>query len=655
MLRIRMVIQFSRKNKLELYNALLKEKDLFSRALDDDWMNFLNEIWDLRAMKSEDPRYSDAYGDIVQHTVNNNDWEYDQLFLERLKLLDNDEIFIKFIENVVKPKYRNSEDDILKFVLLINSYIEKEKYTLTILEYDEKSLPIHTINIKTDNHSYFDLVVNKINFYSFKVSSRNYYDFSAHTPPDERPCFVLVHNDGWNDFGWKTLCALFYYGTDGYKKYIGNVKIACENCPDLENISRKFTILDDTFYSLGQDEDYYNNLKELLGRNFESVLFALKDTAFFPEIQDKFERTNAFQTSLLRNDEAEQLLREIKYKIYGFDLNNLYSFKYSFQPRYSKEHIDIRFDFDNNRELPNRIFAIIGKNGAGKTQLITSLPLSISNKKDVDFSPRTPLFSKVIAISYSLFDNFEIPKKTSNFNYVYCGLLNEERELLTPRQQLLRFHKTSQHIFEMGRIDKWRNILCNFIDEEIINTFILESINGIDEKKYIYDREKFNTVKSTLSSGQNILLYTISEIISNIRRDTLLLFDEPETHLHPNAISQLMNVIYELVYEFESYCIITTHSPLIIQELFSRNVFVLEKNANTPYVRKIGIESFGENLTTLTEEVFGNKEINKQYKMIIDRLLTNENSYENIVSKLSSEGVPLNLNVRLYIKSKIKA
>ena len=46
------------------------------------------------------------------------------------------------------------------------------------------------------------------------------------------------------------------------------------------------------------------------------------------------------------------------------------------------------------------------------------------------------------------------------------------------------------------------------------------------------------------------------------------------------------------------------------------------------------------------------KEINKQYKKIIKRLIDNGNKYEEVVSKLESDGIPLNLNVRLYIKSK---
>lgn len=644
-----MNIKISKKIKLEIYNTLKKEKLIFD---EEKWMDFLNSIWDLRAMPSTDDRYANAYDDIIQHTVNNDDWELDELFLEILKLLEDDKKFIKFIETIVYPVFRKNEDEIINFVLLINSYLEKEKFSLIVSSYDQNDLPIYTVDVKLNDNLYSDLPKNEIVFNLVREAQGTYFRFNSHTPPTTMPSFVLVNQRGWDDSGWRTNFGLFYYENKINKTYIGSVKITDSVNYNLDNFPTAFTLLEDNFCSLGQEEDYYLNLKKIFGRNFESILYSLRDAAFFPEIQEKFENEDSFKQSLIRYDASEQLLREIKYKIYGFDLSNLYSFKYTFKPKYSSETIEVAFDFNSKEELPSRIFAIIGKNGTGKTQLLTSLPLNIAKKEDNFFSPRTPLFSKVIAISYSLFDNFEIPKKTSKFNYIYCGLRDENKDLLTPMKQLLRFHKTNAKIFTLKRVEEWRNILSNFIDEEIINEFIVETTDSSNKKEYSYQREKFNLVKNKLSSGQHILLYTISEIVSNVRRDSLLLFDEPETHLHPNAISQLMNIIYELVHKFESYCIITTHSPLIIQELLSKNVFILEKDENIPYIKKIGIESFGENLTTLTEEVFGNKEISKQYKKIIERLIDNGNNYEEVVSKLESDGIPLNLNVRLYIKSK---
>src|SRR5699024_2855126 len=295
-------------------------------------------------------------------------------------------------------------------------------------------------------------------------------------------------------------------------------------------------------------------------------------------------------------------------------LENLFSFDYRFKPKFSSDTINVSFNFGNTDELTNRVYALIGENGTGKTQLITSLPVNIAEINDVYFTPRIPLFSKVIAVSYSVFDTFEIPKKTTTFNYIYCGLRNEKGKLLNEKGLLLRFHNTWKRIRKMERMEQWRTVLLNFLDEEMIDEFMV-SEDIYDE--YRVSLEGFNRVRKKLSSGQSILLYIISQIVANIRYDSLLLFDEPETHLHPNAITQLMSTIYSLVDEFESYCILATHSPLVVRECFSRNVYVLERNENIPSVRKIAMESFGENLTILSEEVFGNKETPKHYKKFI--------------------------------------
>ncbi len=143
----------------------------------------------------------------------------------------------------------------------------------------------------------------------------------------------------------------------------------------------------------------------------------------------------------------------------------------------------------------------------------------------------------------------------------------------------------------------------------------------------------------------------ITEIIANIRYDSLLIYDEPETHLHPNAISQLINTIYELSRIFQSYCIIATHSPIIVQELLSKNVYVLERKGSYATIRKPSIETFGENLSTIIEEIFGNREIPKQFKIILSDLIKKGMSYEGILKEIESDNVPVSLNTRLFLKS----
>lgn len=429
----------------------------------------------------------------------------------------------------------------------------------------------------------------------------------------------------------------------GRLKIIHNEDIITPNI-----IPPSFTQLPDIFCSLGQEYKYYENIKNLFGDNFKNILWAIQDTAFFPTILENFENNDNFKKSIIREDNAERLMREVKYKIYGINSKKLYSFKYKFQPKFAENELEVDFDFDNNSMIPNRIYAIIGKNGTGKTQLVTTLPIDISNKNDDNFTPKTPIFSKVIAISYSSFDRFEIPKKTAEFNYVYCGLKDENGKRLEENELILRFKKSYEKLSEQSRIDIFLNTIKEFIEIDLINEFI---IYKIETDEYEINYGKFVEIINILSSGQSILILIITEIIANIRYDSLLIYDEPETHLHPNAISQLINTIYELSRIFQSYCIIATHSPIIVQELFSKNVYVVQREGKYASIRKPSKETFGENLSTIIEEIFGNREIPKQFKIILSDLIKKGMSYEDIIKEIESDNVPVSLNTRLFLKS----
>ena len=620
----------------------------YNDSLDDyASLKFLREIADIDEMPSSDDRYSTAAEDIYQHMVNNNDWEYSYLFTGILKVYDNDQTFTKLVETFLSPDYRVNEEEILFLASELNEFLLIDKLQLAIEDYSELGLPRFKIKESSEVIGLpLEIKKNDIIFFvkRYGDSIEKYNSYSK---------YFLLNEHQWDDYGCKTSFNLYYFDAQ-YRNDIGLVKIMHDsNEITLDIIGESFYTLNNNFCSLGQNEQFYINLVNLFPTNYLDILYAIGDCAFSTDKLDDFEKHSTFRSSLVRTDTAERTLRIIKHQINGYDLNNLFKFDYNFRPEYSKEPVKISFDFNQDDNiLANRIYAVIGKNGAGKTQLLTSLPINISEEKKEYFEPKIPMFSKLITVSYSIFDRFKIPRKTTRFNYVYCGLKSPKGEFITDRGLLLRFHKNCEKIVKMERLEKWQSILQNFIDEDVLNQFIVPSKNHF-LPKYKVEREIFNKVRNVLSSGQNILLYIITEITANIRFDSLILYDEPETHLHPNAISQLINTIYDLVHEFQSYCIIGTHSPLIIQELLSKNVYVLERNNNQPVIRRIGLESFGENLSVLTDEVFGNREIPKQYKKIIDEQVDRYNkSYEQIIESLQFDDRPLSLSVKLYIKSK---
>ena len=141
-------------------------------------------------------------------------------------------------------------------------------------------------------------------------------------------------------------------------------------------------------------------------------------------------------------------------------------------------------------------------------------------------------------------------------------------------------------------------------------------------------------------------------VIAEIRFKSLLLMDEPENHLHPQAISKLMKVLLAILEHYESFCILATHSPLIIRELTSDCVYVMESIGSDRSVRFIGSESLGANLTTLTNEIFGINEEKSYYVEKIKALKNGGKSEEDIISLIKSKtGHPVSLNLRLFIAS----
>lgn len=636
-------MQFNRRIKASIFKIVESKIESIFADSSQDGMDFLGGIWNLREMSSQDGRYKDAYGDIYQHYVNNTDLSTEQLFVDRLQIYESDDVFKIFIERVLDPKYYVTPDEITNLSVQIDSELRTDKLRLVIVDYNDLGLPVNMIFALDEvNNLPEGVKKNNILFYVVK-------DIVPTPSTDEY--FTLTPNKRWNDYSVVSGFRLVYHKS-GQNTSIGHLKIihkqefqTWEHMPDM------FTELTDDFCSSSGVEDYYFKIRDIFGYNIMiSILFSLQDAALFSDIYDRFHKKYNFVKSIIRDDGAERILREMKAKLSGHSSDDLYGFIYRFRPSYSEGSIDVPFSFNTTEQIPNRIYAIIGKNGTGKTQLMTSLPNDFSKSNSDVFYDKIPAFSKIIAVSYSVFDTFAIPRKNASFNYVYCGLRNEQGQMRSDQSLLLSFHNNWKRILEFERAEKWRSVLLNFIDDSIVDSFIQQD----NQAKYSVNIQEFSKIKGRLSSGQSILLFIITEVVSNIRYDSLILYDEPETHLHPNAIVQLMNTLYELVEEFESFCLIATHSPLVIRELFSRNVYILQRDVNTPSIRRIGLESFGENLGVLTDEVFGDREMPKQYKKIILEQIRLGKSFDEIVEMIEFDKYPLSLNARVFIKNMIR-
>ncbi|MCL9659650.1 hypothetical protein L2089_03065 [Paenibacillus hunanensis] len=117
-----------------------------------DLITFLNNIWPLNEMKSTDRRCYSAKEDIKKHMVLNHDWDENYLYREYLDILNvTDQVFLKFLNQILKPSIRKNYDDDEQEICLeiINRYIEKDGYQFQIVNY-VSDRPIYDVfNIKS--------------------------------------------------------------------------------------------------------------------------------------------------------------------------------------------------------------------------------------------------------------------------------------------------------------------------------------------------------------------------------------------------------------------------------------------------------------------------------------------------------------------------
>lgn len=595
-------------------------------------VNFLKQIWDLPAMRSEDPRFRNAEADATQHLINNDDWDTSYVFERRFNLLAGDQIyFVKFIELVVSPMVRVDRAEMEEYVDAINECLKPANCELAVEDFLDGN-PVYRLKEGLD-HNEFPIDINK-----------NTLQVYVKSVPDTYSSLDL-HEFRWDDFGFKTRYKLYYCESSEIKYLIGVVKIMKKGegitygrLPD------SFSSLSDEYCSLGQDMAYYRNIKKYLGNKYKEVLYALRDVACFSKIADNFIEETVFKVSLLREIEADRALQFAQYELAGFDAGEDKTFVFKAELPYRRgEYLNIKFNFGKvqREDNLNRIVALIGNNGIGKTTVLNQLAEALVRNKTKLFNPQMPVFSKVIAASYSIFDDF-YDVKSSSYNYVYCGM--QEKHRIMNDEELAQRRRLSVEMLK--KKPEGHEILRLYLDR-LMDSDIVDQLYNHKGK---FSEENYQKIHKWLSSGQTMLMNLIIEILANIRQNTLILIDEPEVHLHPKAITEMVHIIDSLCERYSSCCIMATHSPVVIQELLSRNVIVMDREQDgSPVIRPMRLESMGENLTTITQEIFGRSNLEPLYIKKIRELVDKYPNMDEVLQEVQNNDVPISMPMYLLL------
>lgn len=367
-------------------------------------------------------------------------------------------------------------------------------------------------------------------------------------------------------------------------------------------------------------------------------------------------KKNFFYSSFLRS----QSIKEIKEVLHPIAVSegkkkaikkvlddNIYEIKYLFIDS-NEEKGTLTFRKTKSSFLPMRVYGIVGGNGSGKSYKINQI---IRNHLEEDNN-----FSQIIHFSLSPVDDKIIynknvilrdEEKDNEGDVIYekigISLINNPQlsEVIEKLNRLSDVSKTTNSPFSNIKnflVEKYsyneknsdknlkgdivikdcfiwyiQNILLDLVSSEVdfelwkksLDFFSFEGwvndIQGIFNSNREIEEENFKKL-SELSSGQATILLYITKLVKSINKGSLIIFDEPETFMHPPMMKAFIRAVSHITDAKNAFCLVATHSPVIIQEIPHCNVYKL----NTDYqVSEIGYKTYGQNLDSLYKNVYG--------------------------------------------------
>jgi predicted ATPase len=484
----------------------------------------------------------------------------------------------------------------------------------------------------------------------------------------QSPNMVYLHSNNWDDYGRKTLFFLTVFDEYGHGHKIGNVKIGFVGQDEgwtKDKIPQKFDSLPQEFYSLGQDADYYKNLIESFSDTFISnILTVLGDVTHNPERFEMAKHEGAFHGSLLRSVDLTSIENQFKRILRREAPLTKYNFFYEKQPDEYYSGVKVEFTVAPYSKPSSNIHILIGRNGVGKTTLLNNMVDSLLSGRSEEqtsgyfaipslCSGSTELsvgyFAGLVSVSFSAFDPFiphnNQPHDEVSIRYYYVGLKKwidnggEGQWALKDKKDLSQdFTKSLELCFSLSaKRGRWINAVeklesdLNFAEMDLCQLVNVYDGDLSDTKNHFSERAA--RLFERMSSGHAIVLLTISKLVETVEEKTLVLLDEPESHLHPPLLSAFTRALSDLLINRNGVAIIATHSPVVLQEVPKSCVSILRRTRLIADVDRPENETFAENVGVLTREVFGLEVSKSGFHDLLGCSVGQGHSYEEIVEE----------------------
>jgi len=474
--------------------------------------------------------------------------------------------------------------------------------------------------------------------------------------PNNTRSQVFLTWDDWNDFSFYTLFGIFYVNDEGDKIELGSIKIGFIGQEERDRVLKKkeiFSELSPNHFSVGLDDNYYVNLNKLGPDIQTEILNGLNDIAKNTQIFRQAAKESVFKISFLRGLSQTTIEGQFRRLANGAARLTPYHFTYTSPENEKVEPMTLSFDVEPDSLPSTNIHILIGRNGVGKTYMIDNMIDALikragnertTGKFNSLIGSRSKLFANLICVTFSAFDDFEHPPekkdKSTGIQYAYIGLKSINADGIpsdTQNSNLLmeEFHKSLYICKTTSKTQRWKDVIKTLETDPIFRAADIGSLINLPSEAQI--RRVATPLLKKLSSGHKLILLTITRLVEKLEERSLVLIDEPESHLHPPLLSSFMRALNALLTNRNGVGIIATHSPVVLQEVPRSCVWKLRRNGTEAVAERLQIESFGENVGILTQEVFGLEVTDSGFHNLLKDLVEKYRTYEAAIEILDGQ------------------
>lgn len=439
------------------------------------------------------------------------------------------------------------------------------------------------------------------------------------------------------------------------------------------------------FFTLLPSLEGYRTIVGILGpEDARLILSALNDMvalgrgAWVPDWYGAVSTSDIFNLVFLRDSEtffafhnAAPILRGLVFE----QLDKISSsFKLEFKLATFENSHELDFAFDISKPLGNRIAVVIGKNGVGKSQTLFHFAKSLigGSKFLTDSTGNRPHVNRLIAVTS--------PGETRNtFPTVTRASRIDYRRLHLSRSQWGKAESgMGSTLVQLARSDegiKGRNRWKMFVESISVihkpgELFVKRRDPNAELRRMMQSSDPFpitemlegdederlerwsgvcprsdvcrfvNGNEFPLSSGQVTFIRFAAQVCLHIENGSVLLFDEPETHLHPNLITEFIRLLDRLLEMTGSVAIVATHSAYFVREVPRGQVIVLRQtDADVNKIEAIQprLRTLGADIGEISHFVFGDELFGRLLGKVREKIVKNQAKAAKLLNSIEED------------------